>query len=69
MFYTKKAEHRTIIYLDESWYNTQGIPIGWCDKSKKGHTDASSNKGVRITIVYAELEDGYPIDCLGYYYN
>lgn len=60
-----RSENRTIIYLDETWYDTHDTPSkGWTDKSKKCHTKAPSNKGKRITILHAGSEDGWVPNCL-----
>lgn len=62
---TARSENRTIIYLDETWYDTHDTPSkGWVDGSKKCYTKAPSNKGKRITILHAGSEEGWIRECL-----
>lgn len=62
---TARSENRTIIYLDETWYDTHDTPSkGWIDNSKKCYTKAPANRGKRITILHAGSEEGWIPECL-----
>lgn len=55
-----RRENRSIIYLDETWYDTHDtVSKGWVDQSDKCRTRAPSNRGKRITILHAGSENGW----------
>lgn len=55
-----REEQRSIIYLDETWFDTHDTPSkGWVDSSSKCRTNAPSNRGQRITIIHAGSEKGW----------
>lgn len=60
-----RSENRSIIYLDETWFDTHDtVSKGWVDSSKNCKTKAPSNKGKRITIIHAGSENGFVPNCL-----
>jgi transposase len=60
-----RLENRSIIYLDETWFDTHDtVSKGWVDSSQNCQTKAPSNKGKRITIIHAGSEDGFVPNCL-----
>ncbi|XP_072384665.1 uncharacterized protein [Diabrotica undecimpunctata] len=59
------SENHPIIYLDETWFDTYSTqPKGFADSSGKCKTKAPSNKGKRITILHARLENGWVSNAL-----
>ena len=60
-----RAEKRTLIYLDETWFDTHDVvQYGWVDNSKQCALNGPCNRGKRIIILHAGSENGFVSDCL-----
>lgn len=55
-----RESNRTIIYLDETWFDTHDtVNFGWVDTTQKCTLNAPCSRGKRVIILHAGSENGF----------